>query len=117
MTRAIFLRYAKKLRPVWTLTYLELTQPSLKTAPKTPDEHDVYFNADIATQVVLEIGESNIWNAIHDTQQYLDTPEAEYAQITHTTAGHKYYSSEKQAIGYLLTNIKLAIRHKHGLKY
>ena len=66
---------------------------------------------------MLEIGENNIWAAIKETQPYLETHEAEYSLITHKTLGNKYYSSEKQAIGHLLTLIKHIIRHKHCIKY
>lgn len=117
MALALFRSHAKKLKPVWTLTYLEWTQPSLKTTPKTPSEHDVYFNQQVASQLVQEIGEHVIWASIQEMAKHLDSKQTEWKRITYKTDCFKYYSSEKQAVGYLLTLVKHIVRHKHHLKF
>ena len=117
MSLALFLKYAKQLKPVWTLTYLEWTQPSLKTTPKTPSEHDVYFNTDIASKLIQEIGEQAIWANIQEISRHLDSKQKEWKNITYKTDCFKYYSSEKRAVGYLLTLVKHIVRHQHHLKF
>lgn len=117
MYRSLFLRHAKKLRPVWTLSYLELTQMTMKTAPKTPSEQDNYINMQIAAELLAEIEETKVWDCVNELQAYIKTEEAEFSSVEHKTKGFRYRSSEKQVIGYIITLIKHIIRHEHHLKF
>ena len=107
MALALFRSHAKQLKPVWTLTYLEWTQPSLKTTPKTPSEHDVYFNQQVAAKLVQEIGEQAIWAKIQEICRHLDSKQKEWKNITYKTDCFKYYRASTAPASFEILNYKI----------
>ena len=99
-------KYSKQLHPVWTLTWQHCKNPTLFNTKIVPQEY-LEDNNDISMKCLKEIENMDL-KPIYD---YLKTEIAEMTNIVYYCQdynGHKFriYSSESNAIGYLLSIIR-----------
>jgi hypothetical protein len=102
----VLLKYCKVLRPIWTLTWQHCNSPTMLSTSRPPDKDDVYYNTDIATKCLKEIGNSYLKPAY----DYIKTEYSTLKNITYYIPDvgytHRVYSSESHCIGYLLSLVR-----------
>jgi len=108
----VLLKYCKVLRPIWTLTWQNCSSPTMLSTSRPPDKDDVYYNTDIATKCLKEIGDSYLKPAY----DYIKTEYSTLKNITYYIPDvgytHRVYSSESHCIGYLLSLVRHQRRNK-----
>jgi len=111
----VLLKYCKVLRPIWTLTWQTCSRPTLLSTSRPPYKDDVYYNTDIATKCLKEIGDSYLKPAY----DYIKTENSILKNITYYIPDvgytHRVYSTESHCIGYLLSLVRHQRRNKRLL--
>lgn len=102
MSVEVLLKYCTLLRPVWTLTYQACTSPTMFATARPPSEEDVYYNNDIASKCLKEIGDQDL-RMVYD---YIKTEKSKMTNVVYYCRNvnytHRIYSTESQSLGYLL---------------
>ena len=113
--------YAHKMKPVWTLTWVELTRPSLKSARQEPHPSDIYYNQQLAINFIREYGRQNMRQWFDEMKEYLETPYLDYSFYKYKCKGygytHKIHCSYKEIATYFMSLVSHQMRHNHSLKY
>lgn len=114
-------KYAHAMKPVWTLTWVELTRPSFKRARQEPHESDIYFNQQMAIDFIREYGRHNMKKWVDEMKEYLETPLLEYSIYKYKCRGYGYthsiHCSYKEIGNYFLSLVLHQMRHNHSLKF
>lgn len=114
-------KYAHAMKPVWTLTWVELTRPSFKRARQEPHESDIYFNKQLAIDFIREYGRENMLQWVEYMKEYLETPNLDVSFYIYKCKGyghtHKIHCSYKEIGHYFLSLVLYHMRHLHSLKY
>ena len=96
-------KYAHAMKPVWTLTWVELTRPSFKRARQEPHESDIYFNKQLAIDFIREYGRKNMLQWVEYMKEYLETPNLDVSFYIYNEHGHthKIHCSYKEMVLFL----------------
>jgi len=113
MSVEALLKYCTLLRPVWTLTYQDCTCPTMFATAHPPSKEDVYYNNDIASKCLKEIGGQDL-KMVYD---YIKTEKSKMANVVYYCRNmgytHRIYSPESQSLGYLLS----LLRHQRRCQF
>ena len=82
--------FAYKLRPVWTLTWVEATQPTLRSRRPEPSETDIYFNKQCALDFIKKKGRQHIKQWVDDMNVYLKSEECKYDMHIYKCKANRY---------------------------
>ena len=107
----VLLKYCRILRPVWTLTWKHCKSPTMFSTPSPTADEDIYYNNDIGSQCLKEIGDSHLKTAYDYIKTDNSTMKNVVYYISEFGNKHRVYSTESQSIGYLLS----IIRHQRRL--
>jgi len=106
MSVETLLEYCILLRPVWTMTYQSCTCPTMFATARPPSKEDVYYNNDIASKCLKEIGDQDL-KMVYD---YIKTEKSEMTNVVYYCRNmgytHRIYSPDSQSLGYLLSLLR-----------
>lgn len=118
-TVEIFREHLAKCRPVWTLTWRDATNPSLRSGVPEVNEEDVYYNRQVAVSCIKAFGRPTLTQRITLIQQHLKNTSDNINYKVPTASGfcHKVITPEKHAGVYFLSCLLYEKRHNHALKF
>lgn len=102
----VLLKYCRLLRPVWTLTWQSCKSPTMFSESRATDEDDVYYNTDIATKCLKEIGNGCLKPAYDYVKNYFSSIEKITYRIPDYGYTHRVYSTERKCLSYLLSLVR-----------
>lgn len=106
MTVPIFLEHVRRLRPVWTITWRDITSPSLRSGVPKVKEADIWHNKQIAHEYLEKCGTTHfeaISTYISNTNEWVQyRVRHPYTSIWSVfTSTETVHTLEKTAMAYL----------------